>query len=87
MTANDFAFATQHDDNDSMAHHDLHDQRLRPGRDTVQGASCRKRLITSLPRASSSADNVAIDWLNLIPQCVGTGQAAGVRPQSQFKTA
>ena len=25
-----------------------------------------------------SADNVAIDWLNLIPQCIGTGQAAGV---------
>ena len=25
-----------------------------------------------------SADNVAIDWLNLIPQCTGTGQAAGV---------
>jgi hypothetical protein len=25
-----------------------------------------------------SADTAAIDWLNLIPQCVGTGQAAGV---------
>ena len=25
-----------------------------------------------------SADDVAIDWVTLIPQCVGTGQAAGV---------
>jgi len=30
------------------------------------------------PGRHLSADNVAIDWLNLIPQCVGTGQAAGV---------
>jgi len=30
------------------------------------------------PGRHISADAVAIDWLNLIPQCVGTGQAAGV---------
>ena len=30
------------------------------------------------PGRHLSADDVAIDWLNLIPQCVGTGQAAGV---------
>ena len=30
------------------------------------------------PGRHLSSDNVAIDWLNLIPQCVGTGQAAGV---------
>ena len=30
------------------------------------------------PGRHLSADNVAIDWLNLIPQCIGTGQAAGV---------
>ena len=30
------------------------------------------------PGRHISADNVAIDWCNLIPQCVGTGQAAGV---------
>jgi hypothetical protein len=30
------------------------------------------------PGRHLSADSVAIDWLNLIPQCVGTGQAAGV---------
>lgn len=30
------------------------------------------------PGRHISSDNVAIDWLNLIPQCVGTGQAAGV---------
>lgn len=30
------------------------------------------------PGRHMSADDVAIDWLNLIPQCVGTGQAAGV---------
>ncbi len=30
------------------------------------------------PGRHLSADDVAIDWLTLIPQCVGTGQAAGV---------
>ena len=30
------------------------------------------------PGRHISSDNVAIDWLNLIPQCIGTGQAAGV---------
>ncbi len=30
------------------------------------------------PGRHLSADDVAIDWLNLIPQCIGTGQAAGV---------
>lgn len=30
------------------------------------------------PGRHLSSDSVAIDWLNLIPQCVGTGQAAGV---------
>lgn len=30
------------------------------------------------PGRHISADEVAIDWLLLIPQCVGTGQAAGV---------
>lgn len=30
------------------------------------------------PGRHISADNVAIDWMNLIPQCIGTGQAAGV---------
>jgi hypothetical protein len=30
------------------------------------------------PGRHLSADAVAIDWLNLIPQCIGTGQAAGV---------
>lgn len=30
------------------------------------------------PGRHLSADEQAIDWLNLIPQCVGTGQAAGV---------
>lgn len=30
------------------------------------------------PGRHLSADTAAIDWLNLIPQCVGTGQAAGV---------
>lgn len=30
------------------------------------------------PGRHISADDVAIDWVNLIPQCVGTGQAAGV---------
>jgi hypothetical protein len=30
------------------------------------------------PGRHISADDVAIDWLTLIPQCIGTGQAAGV---------
>ena len=30
------------------------------------------------PGRHLSADHVSIDWLNLIPQCIGTGQAAGV---------
>lgn len=30
------------------------------------------------PGRHLSTDSVAVDWLNLIPQCVGTGQAAGV---------
>ena len=30
------------------------------------------------PGRHLSADAVAIDWLNLIPQCIGTGQAAGI---------
>lgn len=30
------------------------------------------------PGRHFGADAIAIDWLNLIPQCVGTGQAAGV---------
>ena len=30
------------------------------------------------PGRHLSTDETAIDWLNLIPQCVGTGQAAGV---------
>ena len=30
------------------------------------------------PGRHISADSIAIDWMNLIPQCVGTGQAAGV---------
>ncbi|MBQ9815157.1 MAG: FAD-dependent oxidoreductase [Lachnospiraceae bacterium] len=30
------------------------------------------------PGRHLSADNVAIDWVSLIPQCIGTGQAAGI---------
>ncbi len=30
------------------------------------------------PGRHLSADDVAVDWLTLIPQCIGTGQAAGV---------
>lgn len=30
------------------------------------------------PGRHISADAVAIDWVNLIPQCIGTGQAAGI---------
>ena len=78
MTANDFAFAPRFDDviawhsticliNDSGPVEIPYRAILPKG---VENMLCPGRHI--------SADDVAIDWLTLIPQCVGTGQAAGV---------
>ena len=78
MTPYDFAFAPKFDD--VIAWHstvcEINDcgpveipfRAILPKR--VEGMLC--------PGRHLSADAVAIDWLNLIPQCIGTGQAAGV---------
>lgn len=78
MSANDWAFA--HEFEDVIAWHsticsindcgpvEIPYRAIVPQK--VEGLLCPGRHI--------SADDVAIDWLNLIPQCVGTGQAAGV---------
>ena len=78
LTANDFAFATKHDD--VIAWHSticmIND--CAP-LEIPYGAILPKMVDNILaPGRHISADNVAIDWTNLIPQCVGTGQAAGV---------
>ena len=78
MSANDWAFA--HEFEDVIAWHsticsindsgpvEIPYRAIVPQK--VEGLLCPGRHI--------SADDVAIDWLNLIPQCVGTGQGAGV---------
>jgi len=78
MTANDFAFATQHDD--TIAWHSTICMINDCGPVEIPYRALLPKKIDNLlaPGRHLSADNVAIDWLNLIPQCVGTGQAAGV---------
>ena len=78
MTANDFAFAKQHDD--VIAWHSTICQLNDCGPVEIPYRAILPQKIDGLlcPGRHLSADNVAIDWLNLIPQCVGTGQAAGV---------
>lgn len=78
MTTDDFAFAKQHDD--VIAWHsticqinDCGPVEIPLGAITAKG--CENLLA---PGRHLSADNIAIDWVNLIPQCTGTGQAAGV---------
>jgi hypothetical protein len=78
MTANDFAFATKHDD--VIAWHSticmIND--CAPVEIPYRAILPQKVENLLAPGRHLSADNVAIDWLNLIPQCIGTGQAAGV---------
>ena len=78
MTANDFAFAIRHDD--VIAWHSTICQINDCGPVEIPYRALLPQKIENLicPGRHLSADNVAIDWLNLIPQCVGTGQAAGV---------
>ncbi|MBQ9814862.1 MAG: FAD-dependent oxidoreductase [Lachnospiraceae bacterium] len=78
MHTDDFAFAKKHDD--VIAWHsticqinDCGPVEIPLGAITAKG--CENLLA---PGRHLSADNIAIDWLNLIPQCTGTGQAAGV---------
>ena len=78
MTANDFAFANRHDD--VIAWHSTICQINDCGPVEIPYRCILPQKVDNLlcPGRHLSADNVAIDWLNLIPQCVGTGQAAGV---------
>ena len=78
MTANDFAFAKKHDD--VIAWHSTICQINDCGPVEIPYRAILPQQVENLlcPGRHFSADNVAIDWLNLIPQCVGTGQAAGV---------
>ena len=78
MTPNDFAFAPKYDD--VIAWHST----VCPLNDSAPieipyRAILPKKVNNLLcPGRHISADDIAIDWLTLIPQCVGTGQAAGV---------
>lgn len=78
MSADDFAFAKKHDD--VIAWHSTI-CRINEGAPVeIPFRAILPKKVENLlaPGRHLSADAIAIDWLNLIPQCVGTGQAAGV---------
>lgn len=78
ITSNDYAFALKHDD--VIAWHSticmIND--CAPVEIPYRAILPKNVENMLAPGRHISADNVAIDWCNLIPQCVGTGQAAGV---------
>lgn len=78
MTYDDFLFKKEHDD--VIAWHStmcaLNDRA--PVEIPLRALLQKGINNISAPGRHMSADNMAIDSLNLIPQCVGTGQAAGV---------
>ncbi|MBR3401751.1 MAG: FAD-dependent oxidoreductase [Parasporobacterium sp.] len=78
MSPKDFAFETHFDD--VIAWHSTICQINDCGPVEIPYRAILPQKIDGLlcPGRHLSADNVSIDWLNLIPQCVGTGQAAGV---------
>lgn len=78
MTTGDFAFAAEHDD--VIAWHSTICQVNDCGPVEIPYRAILPQKVENLlcPGRHLSADGVAIDWLNLIPQCIGTGQAAGV---------
>jgi len=78
MTTDDFAFAKKHDD--VIAWHSTICLINDCAPIEIPYRAILPRGVENLlaPGRHISADNVAIDWCNLIPQCVGTGQAAGV---------
>ncbi|NLL45592.1 MAG: FAD-dependent oxidoreductase, partial [Clostridiales bacterium] len=78
MTPNDFAFAARHDD--VIAWHSTICMINDCAPVEIPYRSILPQKVENLlaPGRHMSADNIAIDWLNLIPQCVGTGQAAGI---------
>ena len=80
MTPDDFAFAIEHDD--VIAWHSTISQLndCGPVEIPYRALLPKRKEVENLIVAGRhfSADGIAIDWLDLIPQCVGTGQAAGV---------
>ena len=78
ITADDFAFPKKHDD--VIAWHSTICMINDCAPIEIPYRAILPQTIENLlaPGRHISADNVAIDWVNLIPQCVGTGQAAGV---------
>ncbi|MCL2125960.1 MAG: FAD-dependent oxidoreductase [Oscillospiraceae bacterium] len=78
MSPNDWAFATKHDD--VIAWHSTICRINDCAPIEIPYRSILPCGIDNLlaPGRHMSTDPVAIDWLNLIPQCIGTGQAAGV---------
>lgn len=78
MSTEDFAFAKQHDD--VIAWHSTICQVNDCGPVEIPYRSMLPKEVDNMlcPGRHFSADSIAIDWLNLIPQCIGTGQAAGV---------
>ncbi len=78
MTAKDFAFAPKFDD--VIAWHSTICRINDCAPIEIPYRSIVPKNVENLlcPGRHISADDVAIDWLTLIPQCVGTGQAAGV---------
>ena len=78
MTANDFAFASKFDDTIAWSSTICQINDCGPVEIPYRAILPQKVDNLLAPGRHLSADNVAIDWINLIPQCVQTGQAAGV---------
>jgi hypothetical protein len=78
MTPNDFTFAPKFDD--VIAWHSTVCPLNDNGPVEIPYRSILPKKVDNLlcPGRHLSADDIAIDWLTLIPQCIGTGQAAGV---------
>lgn len=78
MTPTAFAFATKHED--VIAWHSTICMVNDCAPVEIPYRSMLPRRIENLlaPGRHLSADRIAIYWLSLIPQCIGTGQAAGV---------
>ena len=78
MTAKDWALGLEHDD--VIAWHSTICRLNDCGPVEIPYRAILPQKVDNLlaPGRHVSADGMAIDWINLIPQCVGTGQAAGV---------
>ncbi len=78
MSTADFAYAIHHPD--VIAWHSTICQVNDCGPVEIPYRAILPQKVENLicPGRHLSADGIAIDWLDLIPQCVGTGQAAGV---------